>query len=172
MTTQCTAVCLVRFYLIQCVVSVCANTRTHAHIDTKHDTVIETTSRWHILLQVYNRNEHCHKSRLSYEATSDFTTNFLSYRQKLLCILQQVSVTIFLHVFRCLHFELHWHKLRNTSNVPPQNFSYLCMAIMLYWMFSSFLARKLGMWRHPVIIIRQHETHIQLFTVSLYSDWQ
>jgi len=59
MTTQCTAVCLVRFYLIQRIVSVCANTHMHAHIDTKHDTVIETTSRWHILLQVYNRNELC-----------------------------------------------------------------------------------------------------------------
>jgi len=59
MTTQCTAVCLVRFYLIQCIVSVCVNTRTHAHIETKHDTFSETTNRWHILLQVYNRNERC-----------------------------------------------------------------------------------------------------------------
>jgi hypothetical protein len=55
MTTQCTAVRLVRFYLIQCIVSVCANTHTHAHIDTKRDTV----SRWHILLHVYKRNKHC-----------------------------------------------------------------------------------------------------------------
>lgn len=109
-TTQCIAVQLVRFYLIQCNVYVCTKARAcmHAHIDTKHDTVSESTSRWPILLQVYNRNKHC------LTRVSCLMKQHQSYRQKLLCIFYQVSATIFLHVFGCLHFEFHRHKLRNT----------------------------------------------------------
>lgn len=35
----------------------CVCVYKHTHIETKHDTFSKTTSRWHILLQVYNRNK-------------------------------------------------------------------------------------------------------------------
>jgi hypothetical protein len=102
-TMHCSTFSEILSHSVHCV-CVCANTPTHAHIDTKHGTVSETTSRWHILLQVIT--EISTVSQESFVLWSDIRLHHqLSVLQAEITLHFAASFCyLFLHVFGCLHF--------------------------------------------------------------------
>jgi hypothetical protein len=89
------------------------HTHMHAHIDKKHATGSGTTIRWHILLEVYNRNKCCLKrvSCLMKQHQTSAPTLYLTGRNYSALCSKLLSPSVCMCLFGYSHFELHRNKI-------------------------------------------------------------